>query len=47
MGQTWILKAIPILFVIEYNKHIFFIGIHDIDALVWQEKLFIPLVFLE
>ena len=34
-------------FVIGHYKHIFLIRIPDIDALDWQEKLFIPLVSLE
>ena len=40
IGQTWILVIISNILVIAHNKHIFLIGIHNIDALVLQEKLF-------
>ena len=43
MRKTWILMIIFILFMIRCHKHVLLIGIHDIDSLFWQEKLFFPL----
>ena len=40
MRQTWILIIISIFFVIRHYNHVLLIGIHDIGALVWQEKVF-------
>ena len=42
MGETWILAIISILSLIVHYKHILFIWRLNIDALVWQEKLFVP-----
>ena len=39
--QTWILIIIIILFVITHHNYVLPISIHDINAFVWQEKLFI------
>ena len=39
---TWILVIISILFVNEHYNHVHLFRIHDIDALIWQEKLFFP-----
>ena len=33
--------------MIGHYKHIHLIGIHGFDALIWQEKLFIPPFYLE
>ena len=44
---TQILRTITVLFTIGHYKHILLIGIHGFDALVWQEKLFIPPFSLE
>ena len=43
----WILIIIFILFLIWHYSHVFLIGILDVDALVWQEKLFFQLFCLE
>ena len=45
--QTLILVIISILFMIGHHKYVFLIAIHNINALVSQEKLFFPPVFLE
>ena len=42
MRQTWILKIIFILFVVGHYNHFILIVVHNIDALVWQEKLSFP-----
>ena len=47
MRQTWILVIIFILFFIWHYNHVLLIEIHDIDALVWQEKLSFPPFSLE
>ena len=44
MRQTWIFEITLILFVIGLNKLVLLIVIHDIDALVWHEMLFFPLL---
>ena len=44
--QTWILITIYIIFAIRHYNHVLYIGIHDIDALDLQEKLFFPLFTL-
>ena len=41
MTQIGKLIIISIHFVIDIYKHVFLIGIHDIDALVSKEKLFL------
>ena len=46
MRQTWILGIIFVLFVIGHYNHVLFIGMHDIVALVWQEKAFLSTIFL-
>ena len=35
--QTWILVIISIIFMNQHYKHVFFIGIQNIDALVLEE----------
>ena len=40
--QTWICVIISILFFIGHYNHVHLIGIHEVDALIWQEKLFFP-----
>ena len=42
MRKTLIFKVISIIFVINHYNNIFFIGIHGINALFWQDKLFLP-----
>ena len=42
MRQNWSLKIVTILFVIEHYNHVIHIGIHDINVLDLQEKLFFP-----
>ena len=47
LGLTWIHIIISIIFMIRNHKHILFIGVNDIDALVSKEKLLsLPLLEL-
>ena len=45
MRQTWILTITPFCSLWHYN-HVLSIGMHDIDALDLQKKLFFPPFFL-
>ena len=47
MGLPWILIIISILLVIGHYEHIFPIGLHGFDALVWQKKPFFSIIFLK
>ena len=46
LRQTWILVIISILFSIRHYNHVHLFGIHDIDALIWQEMHFLSTIFL-